>query len=97
MKSMEDAWQWTSQDHILNTLPLHHVHGIMNILNTSLWAGARCTMIPKFDDRAIWDLLLTDDDGLDINIFMGVPTVYKKLIDKYEKDNMAADARKIRQ
>jgi hypothetical protein len=33
-------------------------------------------MIPKFDDRKIWDLLLSDEDGLDINLFMAVPTVY---------------------
>ena len=97
MKAMVEAWAWTSDDHILNTLPLHHIHGIMNILNTSLYAGAQCTMVPKFDDRAVWDLLLTDDDGLDINIFMGVPTLYKKLIDKYDQDNMVENAHMIRQ
>jgi malonyl-CoA/methylmalonyl-CoA synthetase len=47
----------------MNILPLHHVHGIMNVLNTALWSGAQCTLIPKFDNRKIWDLLLDEEDG----------------------------------
>ncbi|MCU0340888.1 MAG: AMP-binding protein, partial [Spirosomaceae bacterium] len=34
------AWQWTSQDHILCVLPLHHVHGIINVVSCALWSGA---------------------------------------------------------
>ena len=40
MISMEEAWGWNQNDHIANILPLHHVHGIMNVMNTSLWSGA---------------------------------------------------------
>lgn len=40
MTTMQEAWQWTEQDHIMNTLPLDHIHGIVNVLNTSLWCGA---------------------------------------------------------
>jgi malonyl-CoA/methylmalonyl-CoA synthetase len=40
MIQMEETWGWTKDDHIMNVLPLHHVHGIMNVLNTSLWSGA---------------------------------------------------------
>jgi hypothetical protein len=54
-------------------------------------------MIPKYDDRFIWDLLLEQEDGLDINVFMAVPTIYKKLIDQYEKEGMDTNERKIRQ
>ena len=68
----------------------------MNIINTCLWSGAQLTMIPKFDDRKIWDLLLSDEDGLDINLFMAVPTVYQKLIQAYDRDGMSAKDRTIR-
>ena len=27
-------------DHILLVLPLHHVHGIINVLSCTLWSGA---------------------------------------------------------
>ena len=40
MKSMNEAWGWTKHDHIANILPLHHIHGIMNVMNTALWSGA---------------------------------------------------------
>jgi long-subunit acyl-CoA synthetase (AMP-forming) len=42
LSSLETAWQWHPSDKILNVLPMHHVHGIVNILNSSLWAGADC-------------------------------------------------------
>eukprot|EP00871_Galdieria_phlegrea_P004814 jgi/Galph1/5333/GphlegSOOS_G3929.1 len=31
IRSLVEAWKWTSQDCILNVLPLHHVHGIINV------------------------------------------------------------------
>ena len=96
LKSCEEAWQWTKKDHILNTLPLHHVYGINNILNMSLWAGAQITMVPKDDDHALWDLLLSDEDGLDINMFCSTPTVYQQLIEKYDSDKMAEKDRSIK-
>lgn len=88
MEQMRDSWGWTDQDHIANVLPLHHVHGIMNVLNTSLYSGAACTMIPKYDTRKIWDIFLDDHDGVDISVFMAVPAIYNKMIHQYEQDNM---------
>ena len=96
MTSMTEAWQWTEHDHICNTLPLHHVHGIMNVLNTALWSGAHCTMIPKFDNRTVWDILLDDEDGIDFTLFMAVPTIYNKLIEYYEAEGLADRATESR-
>jgi malonyl-CoA/methylmalonyl-CoA synthetase len=31
MTAMQRAWQWTHNDRILQFLPLHHVHGIVNV------------------------------------------------------------------
>ena len=44
VESLVEAWQWSPKDKILNVLPMHHVHGIINILNCSLYAGADCHM-----------------------------------------------------
>ena len=38
--SLQQAWQWTKTDRTLHVLPLHHIHGLQNVLNTCLYAGA---------------------------------------------------------
>ena len=55
---MVQAWQWSSSDVVLHTLPLHHVHGIVNLLGCPLWAGATVVMMPKFDAAKVWYLPL---------------------------------------
>ena len=42
------AWEWKAADYIIHCLPLHHVHGIVNVLLCPLWVGATCHMLPKF-------------------------------------------------
>ena len=96
-EAMQTTWGWTENDHILNILPLHHVHGIMNIMNTSLWSGAQCTFQPKFNAEEVWKALLyegpQDEDKL--NLFMAVPTVYNKLIEYYDKNGMEGRSSEI--
>ena len=76
MTAMHSEWGWTKDDHICNILPLHHIHGIQNVVNTALWAGAQCTLIPKYSNQAAWDILLDDRDGCDLTLFMAVPSIY---------------------
>lgn len=44
-------------------------------------------MLPKFNAKEVWDRLLTvgASDTRRITVFSGVPTMYIKLIDEYEK------------
>jgi malonyl-CoA/methylmalonyl-CoA synthetase len=78
-----EAWEWTSEDAILNVLPLHHVHGLVNALLCPLFAGARIFILAKFDAGIVWNLLLSGK----INVFMAVPTIYSKLISAFESRN----------
>ena len=39
--TLVEAWEWRQTDHILLVLPLHHVHGIINVLGCALWSGIR--------------------------------------------------------
>ena len=71
-----DSWCWTENDNTICVLPLHHVHGIINVVCCSLWAGASCTFIPQFSPELIFDLFKTNH----INVFMAVPTIYFKLM-----------------
>ncbi|WP_439129064.1 acyl-CoA synthetase [Polaribacter sp.] len=70
------SWEWEKKDHILNVLPMHHVHGIVNITLCALWSGACCEFLPKFNAKDVFDLFKNKE----INIFMAVPTIYYKLI-----------------
>lgn len=74
--SLIAAWEWTSSDRILHVLPLHHIHGIVNVLTCALWAGAECHMLSKFDAETVWNRI---DEG-NLTLFMAVPTIYAKLI-----------------
>ncbi|HYX17125.1 MAG TPA: acyl-CoA synthetase, partial [Nostoc sp.] len=77
--SLTTAWEWTSDDCILHILPLHHIHGIVNVLTCALWAGAECQML-SFDAETVWNRIC---DG-DLTLFMAVPTIYVKLIAAWE-------------
>jgi malonyl-CoA/methylmalonyl-CoA synthetase len=81
VKTLVEAWEWNTDDHILNILPLHHVHGIINVLSCALWSGARCEFLPKFDAGTVWEKL----SGGQLTRFMAVPTIYYKLIAHWEK------------
>jgi malonyl-CoA/methylmalonyl-CoA synthetase len=81
IQTLQSAWQWTSTDHILCVLPLHHVHGIVNVVSCSLWAGATCSFMPSFDALQVFEWF---KQGA-INVFMAVPTIYYKLIAYWEQ------------
>lgn len=46
----------------------------------------RCVMLSKFNATDVWTWLLAIEQyyGYRVNIFMGVPTMYVKLIENYE-------------
>ena len=74
------AWGWRADDHILLCLPLHHVHGIINVLTCALWSGAKVTILPGFDAAAVWNTIASGE----LTLFMAVPTIYGKLIAAWE-------------
>jgi len=75
-----DAWEWTSEDVIPLFLPLHHIHGIINILSCGLWAGATVHLFSKFDIPRITKEVIAGT----YNVFMAVPTIYVKLIQYFD-------------
>ncbi|KRT78177.1 AMP-binding protein, partial [Oryctes borbonicus] len=83
-----DSWKWTEKDTLLHTLPLHHVHGIVNALLCPQYIGAKCIMLPKFDSNTVWAYLLginTNPDDRRISVYMAVPTIYTRLINEHQK------------
>ena len=76
IQSLVKAWSWRQTDHILNILPLHHIHGIINVLSCALWSGACCEFLPRFNVEQIFEVFKRGE----VNLFMAVPTIYYKLI-----------------
>ncbi|XP_070826396.1 malonate--CoA ligase ACSF3, mitochondrial [Chaetodon trifascialis] len=84
VQCLVSEWAWSRDDIILHTLPLHHVHGIVNKLLCPLWVGATCVMLPDFQPQKVWEMLLSSKAPL-VNVFMAVPTIYSKLIQYYDQ------------
>ena len=86
-----EAWFWSEEDVIPLFLPLHHIHGIINILSCSLWAGATVHLFVKFDAPKIMEQVAAGT----YNVFMAVPTIYVKLMQYFETIDQA-EVQKIR-
>lgn len=80
ISTLVEAWHWSATDHILCILPLHHVHGIINVISCALWAGATVEFLPSFSPEGVFEAFQKGK----INVFMAVPTIYFKLIAYWE-------------
>ena len=80
IESLVTAWEWSAEDRIPMFLPLHHIHGIINIIGCALWSGASVEAFPRFEMNAILDRVRGDA----YTLFMAVPTIYVKLIQALE-------------
>ena len=71
-----EAWRWSESDVIPLFLPLHHFHGIINVLSCALWCGATVHAMPRLDMPALCTQVAVGT----YTLFMAVPTIYVKLI-----------------
>ena len=78
--SLVEAWGWREDDHIPLFLPLHHVHGIVNVLGCALWSGA---FVEAFESFHLERILERVGEKV-YTLFMAVPTIYVKLIQALE-------------
>lgn len=88
LSTLSSAWHWSSNDHILNVLPLHHVHGLVNVVLSSLYNHATLAMHRAFDAYSVWAALVDPNAAYvtgQLSVFMAVPTVYRKLLAWYEQ------------
>lgn len=77
IEALVTAWEWSADDRIPLFLPMHHVHGILNIGACALWSGATIETFPKFEMGAV----LQRVGAGAYSVFMAVPTIYVKLIE----------------
>lgn len=97
------AWEWDEVDVALHILPLHHVHGVINVLSCAAFVGARLDFQP-FDAIELWKQWAnydSDGDGHAYhpkpNVFMAVPTIYAKLLEAADSLPAEIVARAVQQ
>ncbi|KAL6996457.1 putative CoA ligase ccl8 [Sarracenia purpurea var. burkii] len=85
---LANAWEYTSADQFLHSLPLHHIRKYdLFSLKTP---ASTVEFIPKFSVRGIWQRWRESypkngtkaEDA--VTVFTGVPTMYTRLIQGYE-------------
>lgn len=84
LKTLSSEWRWSDQDRILNVLPLHHIHGLVNVVLSAVYNGAHLDLHNVFDAYSVWSAFMGSNAP---TIFMAVPAIYKKLILHYESCN----------
>lgn len=80
IESLVAAWRWSAADRIPLFLPLHHVHGLVNVVSCALWAGASFTALGKFEPEAVIAAVAADE----YTLFMAVPTNYVRLLEAFD-------------
>ena len=73
--ALHEAWRWQSSDVIVHALPIFHVHGLFIAAGGALHSGSTMIWMRSFDADAVIRWL----PGA--TIFMGVPTMYSRLLD----------------
>jgi malonyl-CoA/methylmalonyl-CoA synthetase len=71
---LKDYWDWQPGDVLLHALPVFHVHGLFVASHGALLNGSKMLWFNKFDARAVIPRLK------DVTVFMGVPTLYTRML-----------------
>jgi len=71
---LKDYWGWTDGDVLIHALPIFHVHGLFVAIHGALINGSKMIWLNKFDPRRVVARLP------DATVFMGVPTLYVRML-----------------
>ena len=71
---LKDYWGWTTGDVLIHALPIFHVHGLFVASHGALLNGSKMIWLAKFDPAAVVRRLP------EATVFMGVPTLYVRLL-----------------
>ena len=86
--ALTSSWGFHSQDRLVLQLPLFHVHGLCIGLYGTLLHGMTALLSVKFDPQKVVDAFA--ERGA--TVFMGVPTMYARLLEHLEENTKAATA-----
>ena len=71
---LKDYWGWKPNDVLIHALPIFHVHGLFVALHGALINGSKMIWLAKFDPTFVVQKMP------EATVFMGVPTLYVRLL-----------------
>lgn len=79
MRALTESWGWSSADQLVLALPLFHVHGLCIGIHGSLLHGMTVRLISAFNPGTVVHGIA--EGG---TVFMGVPTMYRRLLAHFD-------------
>lgn len=73
-RTLKDYWGWRPGDVLIHALPVFHVHGLFVATHGAWLNGSPMLWFSRFDPRAVVARLP------DATVFMGVPTLYVRML-----------------
>ena len=71
---LKDYWGWKPGDVLIHALPIFHVHGLFVAVHGALLNGSKMIWMARFDPKRVLDKIP------EATVFMGVPTLYVRLL-----------------
>jgi malonyl-CoA/methylmalonyl-CoA synthetase len=72
--TLREYWQWQPDDVLIHALPIFHVHGLFVAIHGALINGSKMLWLSKFDPK------LAISKFPEATVFMGVPTLYVRML-----------------
>ena len=73
-RTLQRYWGWQAGDVLIHVLPIFHVHGLFVASHGALLNGSKMIWFARFDPKAVIERLP------EATVFMGVPTLYVRLL-----------------
>ena len=75
-RTLKSYWGWQPDDVLIHALPIFHVHGLFVAIHGALLNGSKMIWFAKFDPK------LAIAQMARASVFMGVPTLYSRMLDE---------------
>ncbi|APW37691.1 malonyl-CoA synthase [Rhodoferax koreense] len=73
-QTLKGYWDWQPGDVLIHALPIFHVHGLFVAIHGALLNGSKMIWLGRFDPKLVVQKLP------EATVFMGVPTLYVRLL-----------------
>lgn len=84
VQALNQLWEWSNEDVLIHSLPIFHAHGLFVALHCAMLQGSRILFHQRFDPVEVLR------DMARATVFMGVPTLYVRLLKQPQFDKAAA-------
>ncbi len=78
-RTLLSLWDWRQDDCLLHALPIFHIHGLFVACHCALLSGTPMRWLGQFDPATVLHEM-TATQGPRASVFMGVPTMYVRML-----------------